>query len=118
MTNIRVLGVGVPLIAAADAVTMSPLQMLAWAVGLSFMGGFAAAWRTKHDWQSLVKTGLNTSIFGASFVLVLAQWTMGDAVLAWSAIGVAGVLSLGGMAVVDWGVEQAKKRIGRKINDT
>ena len=103
------------LVAATDivAVPMSPVEQAAWAAGVSFVGGLAAAWRTSNEYAVLTKTGVNTAILGVSIVMVSTYWTHDRPGLAYLVIGVSGLLSLGGLAAVDWAYEMTQKRINK-----
>ena len=99
------------LLSTDTATRLSVVEMVAWSACVSMAGGIAAAWRETHQCSTIVKTGLNTAVFGVSIILLSSYWTSQSAPLAWSAIGASGILSLGGLAIVDWGVDLVKRRV-------
>jgi len=98
-------------IANGPATKLSVIELVAWAACVSMAGGMAAAWRESNQCSVIVKTGLNTMVFGISISLLSSHWTSQSASLAWSAIGASGLLSLGGLAIVDWAIALFQKRI-------
>ena len=100
------------------AVTQSPMSLrdaLLMAVGISFLGGIAAAIRQTRDWFILVQFGMNTAVLGASGVM-LSHMAIGESYKAQlAAIGVVGILSLGGLTASDWVRSLLKKTIEIRI---
>lgn len=87
------------------AVTRSPMSLrdtLLMAVVISFLGGVAAAIRQTRDWFILLQFGMNTAVLGASGVM-LSHVAIGESYGAQlAAIGIVGILSLGGLSASDW----------------
>ena len=120
-TQIVIIGYYVPVLVGAvidAAVSKLPtateptlVEQVAWAASISFIGGVSAAWRISDEWQVLLKSGLNTAILGISIVMVATHFTDDKPALQWGVIGVSGLLSLGGLATVDWAVKLTRKRV-------
>lgn len=104
-------------IAAGKPANMTPAEMVTWAAIVSALGGVAAAWRTSNHIPDLAKTGANTAVLGASLVLLSSYWTTQNTTLAWSAIGLSGIISLGGLATVDWLVATARRWLEARADE-
>lgn len=87
------------------AVTQTPMTLrdtLLMAIAISFLGGIAAAIRQTRDWFILLQFGMNTAVLGASGVMV-SHLAIGDSYGAQlAAIGIVGIISLGGLTASDW----------------
>lgn len=111
---------GVPvLIAQAEQRILSPGEMFGWAAVVSLIGGIAAAWRNgnKPGVLDLLMVGLNTAVLGGCLAMVGYRWSSESPTLSWTIIGGCGILSLGGLAVVDWALSLAKSRIKKHVDD-
>ena len=93
-----------------DEVELTTIEMVLWASVISFIGGVSAAYRNSTLLNDLLRSGLNTAVLGACLAFVSTYWTLSRPALAWLTIGLSGLLSLGGLATVDWVSRQLKKR--------
>ena len=100
------------------AVTQSPMSLrdtLLMAVAISFLGGVAAAIRQTRDWFILIQFGMNTAVLGASGVM-LSHIAIGESYGAQlAAIGIVGILSLGGLSASDWVRSLLQKTIESRL---
>jgi hypothetical protein len=100
------------------AVTQSPMSLrdtLLMAVAISFLGGVAAAIRQTRDWFILIQFGMNTAVLGASGVM-LSHVAIGESYGAQlAAIGIVGILSLGGLSASDWVRSLLQKAIESRL---
>ena len=107
------------LVAAGMPLPLTPLELCMWAACVSAIGGFAAGWRVSDQWSEILKTALHTMVLGVGLVLSAAYWTVGgDPAMQWMAIGLSGVLSLGGLASIDWAVDLARRKAEAQFRDT
>ena len=110
--------------ASAGPVKMSLGEMLIGAGALAAAGGIAASFRIIDEATSvrdflkiLMKTCINTTVFGLSFGLIAWYLTSESQVLAAVSIGLCGLLSLGGLLTVEWGHSLAKRWIQARIDE-
>ncbi|GIW60313.1 MAG: hypothetical protein KatS3mg087_1379 [Patescibacteria group bacterium] len=94
-------------------VSFSPEKQILWAAIVSFIGGVAAGLRTK-DYTILLQYGLNTAILGAGLAMISQAWVGTSPERAWISIGVAALLSLGGISSVDFVVGVLKKKFQKQ----
>ena len=106
------------LVAAGMPLPLTPLELMGWAAFVSAIGGIAAGWRVSSHWPEIVKTGLHTMVLGVGLVLSTTYWTAGESVRQWTAIGLSGVLSLGGLATVDWAIDFARRKAEAQFRET
>ena len=99
-------------------VNLTSLEMILWASIISFIGGVSAAYRSSLKPNDLLRSGLNTAIMGGCLAAIATYVTLERPALAWLVIGLSGLLSLGGLATVDWVRQLAQKKFGKKINDS
>ena len=109
-----------PAILAASGMPLplTPLELMGWAAFVAGIGGLAAGWRVSSHWPEIFKTGLHTMVLGVGLVLSTTYWTAGESVRQWTAIGLSGVLSLGGLATVDWAIDFARRKAEAQFRDT
>ena len=123
LTNLKIVLVGFYIPASAVAlaetliaqglieeVQLTTLEMVLWASAISFIGGVSAAYRSSIKVNDLLRSGLNTAVMGSCLAFVSTFWTLDRPALAWLTIGLSGLLSLGGLATVDWVSRQLRKR--------
>lgn len=96
---------------------MSVHDCIAMAALISFIGSAASATRKTWDWQLLLQSGLNSAVLGVSGAL-LSHAMIGESYTAqMTMLGVCGILSLGGLAVVDWAIGLVKSVVEKKVKD-
>ena len=96
-------------------VELTTLEMVLWASIVSFIGGIAAAYRTSNILNDIFKSGVNTGVMGACLAFAATWFTLEKPALAWLFIGLSGILSLGGLATIDWVVSLSKNTLGKWI---
>jgi len=99
-------------------VELTTLEMVMWASVVSFIGGIAAAYRTSNIVNDIFKSGVNTGVMGGCLAFVATWFTLEKPALAWLSIGLSGILSLGGLATIDWVVSLSKNTIGKWLTTT
>jgi hypothetical protein len=82
------------------------LQLIAWGIGVSVLGGIAAAMRTEHHWWAFIKVAFNTGVIGGSICAFSLKWTLADPFLGWMLLAVVCVLSAAGLVFVEWFVSE------------
>lgn len=100
-----------------EEVQLTTLEMVMWASIISFVGGVSAAYRSSTIINDLLRSGLNTAVMGACLAFVSTYWTLDKPALAWLTIGLSGILSLGGLATVEWFSQTIRKRFGNEIEE-
>ena len=98
-------------------VELTTLEMILWASVISFIGGIAAAYRSSNKANDIFKSGVNTAVMGGSLAAVSTWFTLDKPNLTWIFIGLSGILSLGGLATIDWVVSLSKNTIGKWISE-
>jgi len=98
-------------------VQLTTLEMILWASIISFIGGIAAAYRSSNSANDIFKSGVNTAVMGGSLAAVSTWFTLDKPNLTWVFIGLSGILSLGGLATIDWVVSLSKNTIGKWISE-
>lgn len=104
---------GFSLIASAQPV-FPVRDLVVYAAVISVLGGVASGVRQTRDWYVLLQYGLNTAVLGVSLVLMSRYWIGDDESASYAALGGVGVLSLGGLATVDWATGTLKKWIAKR----
>ena len=97
-------------------VELTTLEMILWASVISFIGGIAAAYRSTNAVNDIIKSGVNTGVMGGCLAAVATWFTLEKPALAWLFIGLSGILSLGGLATIDWVVSLSKRTLGKWIS--
>ena len=92
-------------------------ETVAWAMLISFIGGASAAYRTTNDLNILAKSALNTTVLGAVIALGATYWTLDHPAYNWLAIALSGLLSLGGLASIDWVIKVFRKQAEKKLQE-
>jgi len=95
-------GVAAGAAVAATAAPMPVRELITYATIISLLGGIASGIRHSKDWFVLLQYGLNTATLGVSVVLMSRYWIGDNDQATYAALGAAGILSLGGLATVDW----------------
>lgn len=91
---------------------MTPKEVFCWAFFVSAFAGMAAALREEpKEALAILRVGLNTAVMGTCVSMVGYRWTATDPNTAWLLIGLCGILSMGGIASINWVVESVKKRL-------
>jgi hypothetical protein len=86
----------------ASRAPMTLSETLILSVIISLLGGVAAAIRQTKDLFVLLQFSMNTAVLGVSGVMV-SHMAIGESYSAQlAAIGIAGILSLGGLSTIDW----------------
>ena len=98
-------------------VELTTLEMILWASVISFIGGIAAAYRSSNKANDIFKSGVNTAVMGGSLAAIATWFTLEKPALTWLFIGLSGILSLGGLATIDWVVSLSKNTIGKWISE-
>jgi len=91
-------------------------ETVGWAIAISFIGGFCAAYRNTNNLNLMFKSALNTAVLGAVVGLCATYWTDDKPELSWIAIGLSGLLSLGGLASIDWVTKLAKRQAEKRLD--
>lgn len=98
-------------------VELTTLEMMMWASLISFIGGVSAAYRTSSFFSDLFRSGMNTMVMGACLAAISTYWTLDKPAFAWLVIGCSGILSLGGLATIDWLTKLIKQKIQKKVEN-
>ena len=98
-------------------VELTTMVMVMWASVISFIGGVSAAYRSSTLLNDLLRSGLNTAVMGACLAFVSTYWTLSRPTLAWITVGLSGLLSLGGLASIDFINQQIKQRLKKKADE-
>ena len=104
-------------LAAIDPQVVPLGEMLTWAGIISFIGGFSSEWRRTNEWTHLTKAGLSTAVLGMGIVFVASNWATEYPGIVRMSVGFSAILSLGGLATVDWLHNLLKKRLEKEIDD-
>tara|TARA_R110000803_G_C11962283_1_gene318872 strand:+ start:739 stop:1131 length:393 start_codon:yes stop_codon:yes gene_type:complete len=101
-----------------ELVLMTPLEMFGWAFAVSAFGGMASSMREKPtEPLAILRVGFNTAIMGCCLSMVGYKWTSEDPSAAWLVIGVCGILSMGGVASINWVLDRLKNKIGKTLDN-
>lgn len=114
------MAVCIPLVALVESMTdsvISPFELVVYSAGISLIGGVVAATRQKSDPWVPVNSGLNTMVMGASIAMIGYPLIHNYPEYLLAAVGVTGLLSLGGLKTVDWALGLLKQRIKKKAEE-
>ncbi len=123
MLNLKIvlLGFYFPASLLIAAIKMTPRELtiyetVGWAMVISFIGGMSAAYRTTNSVNDIFKSAINTTVLGACIALFATFWTIDRPGYAWLAIATSGLLSLGGLATIDWVQKTFKKQAEKRLD--
>lgn len=106
----------VSLFPALVSAPITPVAMIGWCFFVSLLGGVAASLRKGTvDLFDVLKVGLNTGVMGGCLAMVATPWVRDNESFRWMIIGTCGILSLGGMATIDWVLDRFRQRIDREL---
>ena len=91
--------------------------MILWAALVSFVSGLSAAYRKTININDLLRSAMNTAMMGGCLAAVASYFVLDKPALAWAVIGIVGLLSLGGLGIVDWAVSLAKSKVENKVKE-
>ncbi len=109
-------------LANADAVNtdVHPIWLFVGCTILSVLGGLGFHARTSEEpitWTVFVCYLLNMGVFGASISMIAYAYLIDGNSQHYLIAGGAGILGLGGLAVIAWADKWVKQRLEKQLND-
>lgn len=101
-----------------ESILISPLEMVVASTLLSMIGGLGWATRSQREEPItrvlIISTVLNMGTVGASGSMIVFAFFSKVAYVELMVIGGIGILSLGGMPIIEWVLKLAKKRVEKE----
>ena len=97
---------------------LSPAEAILWAAMVSVIGGGFSSLRSgRFDKFDILTVAGNTGVLGACIAMVGVFWSREHPELHWPIVGAVGILSLGGLASVDYVQSHARKFAEKRIKE-
>lgn len=104
---------------ANQDMSMTPLGLFGFSTVVAIIAGLASLYRSPVEItvRDLISHVLNMGTCGAALSMLLYHYLGSDGGKEWLIIGICGMISLGGMPMINFLTEQVKKRVEKFDGD-